>query len=243
MSAADGHPIMMCRLECPAYAVGPLDEWIPKHLDDSIAHVAVTGGANYEMIRDFARLPSALNEHGNRMVIYSTSDLAGCLEWLDSPELRGAIEDGVDRESQYPLLDGEPFIGNIYLPQDQYGSSEDDFIPGGPAYVERFEVPESAIGQFDEWLASYTERVAAWPGVVRARSWRQYVDAPDRFPYNRYRSKGNRMVSVEFTPGLDPYEIAGRPEFLAALQESVSTWDTVVPYARRDLARNLVVRP
>ena len=163
----DERPILMCRLECPAELLGMLDDWIPKHLDDSLAHPSVTSAGNYEIIRDFSSLPSALNHEGNRMVNYATNDLEGCLEWLDSQELRGAIEDGVDRESQYPPLDGEPFIGNIYVPGEVVGGSAEDFIRDGTWYVERFEVPVKT-----RWPGSRRGPQNRCTSSPRSREWR-----------------------------------------------------------------------
>ncbi|HXW34621.1 MAG TPA: hypothetical protein VEJ87_08570 [Acidimicrobiales bacterium] len=239
----DQRPILMCRLECPAEQLEMLDDWIPKHLDDSLAHRAVTSAGNYEIIRDFASLPSVLNHHGNRMVNYATEDIEGCLEWLDSEELRGAIEDGVDRESQYPQLDGEPFIGNIYVPGDVVGGSPEDFIRDGTWYVERFEVPEAEISRFEAWSTKQLHELVALEGAVRARSWAQYRDAPRRFPFDRYRSKGNRMISLELQAHADPMELSRDERFASALQASVAEWDAHLPYVRRDLTRNIVVRP
>ncbi len=239
----DERPILMCRLECPAELLGMLDGWIPKHLDDSLAHPSVTSAGNYEIVRDFGALPSALNHEGNRMVNYATSDLEGCLEWLDSQELRGAIEDGVDRESQYPPLDGEPFIGNIYVPGEVVGGSPEDFIRDCTWYVERYEVPETEVASFEAWSAKQLHELASLKGVARARSWAQYRDAPKRFPFDRYRSKGNRMISLELLAGADPMELSRDKEFVALLQGSVAEWDARLTYARRDLTRNIVVRP
>ena len=242
MSEADSHPYMMCRLECPSSYLKALDDWIPKHLDDSLVHHAVTSAANYEMVRDFQSLPSVLNNHGNRMVIYATSDLDGCVDWLDSPAIRGAIEDGVDRESQYPPLDGEPFIGNIYAVDSVIGSHDGDFIPGGWSFVERFEVPAADKAAFDSWITEHGKRLSQLPGAVRTRSWTQYRDAPMRFPYDRYRSKGNRMVSAEFGPDSAYAETVNDAAFRSALADSVAKWDASLPYVRRDVATNIIVR-
>lgn len=239
----DERPILMCRLECPAGTVATLDDWIPKHLDDSLAHRAVTSAGNYEILQDFSRLPSVLNHHGNRMVNYATEDIEGCLEWLDSEELRGAIEDGVDRESQYPALDGEAFTGNIYVPVEVIGGSPEDFIHDGVWYVERFEVSGTEAPGFDTWWAQHLRALATLPGAVRTRSWTQFHDAPRRFPFDRYRSKGNRMISLEFGPGTNPNELTAGEQFLGLLQESVSEWEVRLGYVRRDLTRNIIVRP
>ena len=239
----DERPILMCRLECPAELLGMLDDWIPKHLDDSLAHPSVTSAGNYEIIRDFSSLPSALNHEGNRMVNYATNDLEGCLEWLDSQELRGAIEDGVDRESQYPPLDGEPFIGNIYVPGEVVGGSAEDFIRDGTWYVERFEVPGTEVARFEAWSTKQMHELAALEGVGAGPVLRQYRDAPKRFPFDRYRSKGNRMISLELQAGADPMELRRDKQFVALLQGSIAEWDARLTYTRRDLTRNIVVRP
>jgi len=222
MSLADNHPIMMGRLECPASMRVSVDEWMPKHLDDSLAHSAVVATAYYEMIRDFATFPSALNGHGNRMVIYATTDVAGCLDWLDSPEIRAAIEDGVERESSYPLLEDEPFTGNVYEVKAVRGSVETDFIEKGWLYAERFDVPPAHVASFDTWLGEYLEKLARWPGAVRARSWWQYRDAPQRFPFDRYRSKGNRMVSIDFSPELNARDLVTTKSVVSDLAESLA---------------------
>ena len=139
------------------------------------------------------------------MVNYATSDLEGCLEWLDSQELRGAIEDGVDRESQYPPLDGEAFIGNIYVPGEVVGGYRKLF---GTHLVRRtLRVPKARWPR----RCGPQNSCTSWP---RSREWRlavlaEYRDAPKRFPFDRYRSKGNRMISLELLAGADRWSRAG----------------------------------
>ena len=51
------------------------------------------------------------------------------------------------------------------------------------------------------------------------------------------------MISVELQAGADPMELAGDEQFIALLQASVAEWDSRLTYARRDLTRNIIVRP
>ena len=238
----DERPILMCRLECPAELLGMLDDWIPKHLDDSLAHPSVTSAGNYEIIRDFSSLPSALNHEGNRMVNYATNDLEGCLEWLDSEELRGAIEDGVDRESQYPPLDGEPFIGNIYVPGEVVGGSAEDFIRDGTWYVERFEVPGTEVGRFEAWSTKQMHELAALEGVARARAClvpRRPEAVPFRsLPVKREPHDLSRVRSRRRPDGAEPGRAVRRPG--PGVGRGVGRSPHVY---EGGLTRNIVVRP
>ncbi len=51
------------------------------------------------------------------------------------------------------------------------------------------------------------------------------------------------MISLELLAGADPMELSRDKEFVALLQGSVAEWDARLTYARRDLTRNIVVRP
>ena len=77
--------------------------------------------------------------------------------------------------------------------------------------------------------------------MKRVRTFRQYRDAPKRFPYDRYTSKGNYMILAELSIDVDPLELARGSEFSAALRDSVQ-WDVRLPYVRRELAVNHVFR-
>ena len=114
MAHEDERPILVCRVECPAAFQESLDEWMPKHFDDSLANPAVTSAHNYGVFRDWERLPSLFNDDGTRFIVYVADTTEGLVDWVDGPELREAIDDGVDREAQYPPLDDEPFNGSIY---------------------------------------------------------------------------------------------------------------------------------
>ena len=116
-------------------------------------------------------------------------------------------------------------------------------IRDGTWYVERFEVPGTEVARFEAWSTKQMHELAALEGVGAGPSWAQYRDAPKRFPFDRYRSKGNRMISLELQAGADPMELSRDKQFVALLQGSVAEWDARLTYTRRDLTRNIVVRP
>jgi hypothetical protein len=243
MTHSDERPILVCRLECPAAHVDSLDAWMPKHFDDSLVHPAVTSAANYAVIHDFERLPAIFNGHGNRFIVYVADDVPGLMQWLDSPQIREAIEDGVDRESKYPPLDDEPFTGNIYEVMEVRGPVGADVAGRGPIMAERFEVPPSLQAEFDAWLnGPHLDPVESWPEVRRVRTWRQKRDdVPKRFPYERYVSKGNRMIVADFAEDTDLRTLFGSGATAEALSDS-TRWDTRLPYVRREVCEFLLVR-
>jgi len=223
-----------------------VDAWMPKHFDDSLVHPAVTSAANYRVLHDYQTsggLPSVFNGQCKRFIVYVASDIAGLLEWLDSPQIRGAIEDGREREGQYPEIEGEQFfVGNIYEAVEVRGALGRDFAGEGPIVAERFEVGEADRVQFDTWLnGPHLDAMSSWPGVVRVRTWKQKRDVPQRFPYTRYIGKGNRMISAEFSEGSDLSKIISSGGVRDAILDSVR-WDVHLPYVRREAALNIVIR-
>ena len=243
MAHEDERPILVCRVECPADFQAPLDAWMPKHFDDSLAHEAVTSAHSYEALRDWNRLPALFNDHGNRFIVYVADDVEGLKAWVDGPELREAIQDGVDRESQYPPLDDEAFNGTIYAPMEVRRPAGADVAGRGPIALERFEVPEEQQPEFDEWLnGPHLDALDAWPGVVRVRTYRQLkAEVPNAFPFDRYIGKGNRMIWVELREGADVRALLDEPGVRAAIADS-QRWDLRVPYVRREVCEHLLTR-
>jgi hypothetical protein len=168
--------------------------------------------------------------------------MAGLVAWLGSPELRAAIEDGADREAQVIPVDGDPFTGNIYAATELAHAAAADFVEGGGIFIERFEVPDADSAEFDAWLTgTHLDAVARWPGVVRARTWVQNRDLSEQFPYDRYMSKGNRMLSADFSPGTQVAGLLAVDDVWASVADSAQ-WDVRLPYVRREAGRPLVVR-
>jgi hypothetical protein len=243
MLSEDERPLLVCRLECPQSLQEELDGWMPKHFDDSLADPAVTSASSYAVVRDWERLPSLFNQHGNRFIIYVAESPQGVQDWLDGPQIQGAIEDGVDRESQYPALEGEPFNGTIYAVMEVRRPVGSDVAGRGPIVAERFEVPPALQGEFDAWLdGPHLDAVEAWPGIVRVRTWRQLRDEmPRRFPYERYVGKGNRMILADFEEGVDVRDLLQEPAVRAALEDS-QRWDLRLPYVTREACEHLLTR-
>ena len=244
-NAIDERPLLVCRIENPPAMVDSVDEWMPKHFDDSLDHEAVTSVVSYKILQDFdseAGLPWILNGHGNRFIIYVADTSEGLMEWVDSAFLREAIDDGEDRESSFPELDGEPFTGNFYESSTIHKPLGVDF-PGPTAIlVERFQVGPETDEEFTTWLEdSYAPRWAALPEAIRVRTYLQKTGVPDRFPYNRYTSKGNRMLLVELPVDTDLVSFARRDDVADLLRESLN-WDVRLPYVRREVGVNHVLR-
>src|SRR5262245_55747612 len=161
---------------------GDVDGWMPKHFDDSLWHPAMSSAANYAVQCDWDRLPSVYNDDCTRFIPYVTTEIAGLLTWLDVPEALEAIEDGAEREGQYPALDGEPFNGTILDVVSVHGAGGSDIAGKGPILAERFHVGDADVTEFDEWLhGPYLERAALWPGVVRVRTFAATPGIPQRF--------------------------------------------------------------
>jgi len=239
----DKRPVLLCRVHVPERMQEDVDGWMPKHFDDSLWHPAVTSAANYAVLRDWERLPSIFNNDCTRFIPYVAEDVPGLVAWVDAPELRGAIEDGVERESQYPPLDGEPFFnGSIVEVVKVHGACGDDFAGHGPIVVERFEVLGPDAPSFDKWLnGPHLAQLAEWPGAVRVRSFAAAPGIPQRWPYTRYQGKGNRMIWVDFEDGVDLPEVIAHPDVADCIADSVR-WDARVPYVRRDAAACLLIR-
>jgi len=243
MSEQDLRPLLVCRLECPEHMAADVDAWMPKHFDDALDEPPVVAATGYRVLQDFtpgSGLPWLFNGHGNRFVAYATESSDGLLDWLSGDMAKESIEDGADRESQYPLLDAEPFTGNIYEGRTVINPLAAEFAGTAPILVERFDVPADLEVEFLAWLdATHAPRWAEQLGVQRVRTFRQRPDVPRTFPYTRYQSKGNVMLIADLSDEQDPRDLvrAARP----LLEDSVR-WDLLLPYVRREVAECFVLR-
>jgi hypothetical protein len=229
-------PICLCRDRIPVDMLSELDEWTPKHFDDSLQHPAVIAAASFAVLNEGYNGES----DPNRLFIYTARDIDGLISWIDSPELRAAIEDGAERESKVLGVDGEPFTGNIYAVghnfTNQGGNSGRRLVA-----VERYEVPAAWGDEFGSWLNSRLSRISEHPGVRGACTWTQKRDVPRRFPYDRYSSPGNRMLTIEIdTADGNPADVVAHVD---ALLSGAEPWKQRLPYFRRDIAEQLMTRP
>lgn len=241
----DERPIIACRIEVPPSMAEGVDAWMPKHFDDSLDHEAVTSVAAYRVLQDFDPtngLPWLLNGHGNRFIVYVAEDMDSLRAWVDSPFLREAIDDGVDRETSYPELDGESFTGNTYECSGVRMPLGVDFAGPNPILIERFQVAADTDEEFTKWLeGSYADAWAALASTLRVRTYRQAEDLPKDFPFDRYQSKGNRMLLVELAPETDLRAFVGQADVRRLLMESLR-WDLELSYVRREVAECYVIR-
>ena len=210
-----------------------LDEWTPKHFDDSLQHPAVIAAASFTVLNEGYNGDS----DPNRLFIYTARDTEGLIAWIDSPELRAAIEDGAERESKVLGVDGEPFTGNIHA-VDQILTRHRDNTGRRLVAVERYEVPTEWDDRLGSWLNSRLLRISEHPGMRSVCTWTQKRDVPHRFPYDRYCSPGNRMLTVEIgAVGDNPADA------MDALLSGAEPWKQRLPYFRRDIAEQLMTRP
>jgi hypothetical protein len=223
--------------------IADVDAWMPKHFDDALDEPPVVAATGYRILQDFAPdsgLPWLFNGHGNRFVAYATESLSGLLDWLGGEVARESIEDGAERESQYPLLDGEPFTGNIYVGESVLGAIDAEFAGESSILVQRFHVGDQQEANFKSWLADrHAPAWAALESIQRVRTFAQAPKVPNAFPYTRYVSKGNVMMLADFTPGASPREVVREARTL--LMDSVR-WDVELPYVRREIGECFALR-
>lgn len=240
----DERPVLLCRVDIPPRHQAEVDAWMPKHFDDSLRHDAVTSVASYEVVRDWSEggLPAVFNREATRFIPYVATDLDSLVAWVDSPVLKDAIEDGVDREAQYPSIEDEPFNGSIMEVVEVRGAVGEDFAGRAPILVERFHVGEADSAEFDAWLnGPYLELATEWPGVVRVRTLRAAQGIPQRWPYDRYQGKGNRALWADLEKEADVVAATRSEGVQRSLSESVE-WDLRLPYVVRDAGRNMIIR-
>jgi hypothetical protein len=240
----DERPVLLCRVDIPPRHQAEVDGWMPKHFDDSLYHDAVTSVGSYEVLHDWraAGLPAVFNGQATRFIPYVATDLESLVEWVDSPVLKEAIDDGVDRESQYPALEDEPFNGSIMEVMEVRGPVGEDLAGRSPILVERFHVGDDQAAEFDAWLnGPYLAGAEKWPGVVRVRTFRAAPGIPQRWPYTRYQGKGNRMLWADLEEGVDVVETARSDDVRRSLADSLQ-WDLRLAYVVRDAGRNMIVR-
>ncbi len=245
MLSPDERPIMLCRVEFPSHMAEDVDGWMPKHFDDSLDDDSVTCAASFRVLHNFDPvngLPWLFNGHGNRFIVYVVKGSDELKLWIGSSSAERAIKDGAEREGAYPALDGEPFNGCIYLCSRVIRPLGVDFVGPCALFVERFDVGSGDDKEFTAWLeGAHAQSVADVPGVLRVRTYRQNLDVPKRFPFNRYSGKGNRMLMAELPVDCDLVDFVKRVEVRSLLGDSIR-WDLVLPYVRREVANFHVLR-
>jgi hypothetical protein len=193
-----------------------------RHVPEILQAETCVHAAHHRVVED--GLPQVWRGTANVATHYSARSIDDLLELLAGPEVEAAVADGIRWFGTFNELDGAEFTGNIYEPVVAEGDAP---VAAGPLAVERFEVPERDLDEFDPWLREHTARFAALPGVQRARMFRA-VRHGSPLPY--YYSLGNRALVVE-AEGVESLVATGA---LALLAES-QTWDRRLEYVRREV--------
>lgn len=193
-----------------------------RHVPEILQAESCVSAAHYRTVED--RAPQGWRGSANVATQYLARSVDDLLELLASPEVEAAVADGVLWFGKFNELDGVEFTGNIYEPLAAHG---DEAVTAGPLAVERFEVPERELDEFDAWLGDYTARFARLPGVSRVRMFGA-VRQGSPLPY--YYSVGNRALVVE----LERVESLIDADALTLLCES-QKWDRRLEYVQREV--------
>lgn len=243
----DERPLLVCRVDCPPPLQEELDGWTPEHFDDFGRHDAVLAASSYKVIRDFepdSGLPAAFNaSQATRFIVYVAADIPEMHAWIGSDVVTGGLDEPtLEREAKYPPLEEEPFNGTMMTVSNVLGALGRETVGHGGCVVERFEVGTQHEDEFDAWLEeTHLNRYAKLDGWVRIRTLRGDRTADDKFPWNRYLGKGNRMLWCELEEGTDPKELVRSREYREILSDSLQ-WDSVLPYITREACEEFIVR-
>jgi hypothetical protein len=201
-----------------------------RHVPEILQAEACVHAAHHRVVED--GLPQIWRGSANVATNYFARSIDDLLELLAGPEVEAAVADGIRWFGKFNELDGAEFTGNIYEP---VFASGDEAVAAEPLAVERFEVPERDLSEFDAWLRGHATRLAGLPGVARARTFRA-VRHGSPLPY--YYSPGNRALVVE----AERVESLVDPGALALLAES-QAWDRRLAYVRREVLECLFSLP
>lgn len=243
----DERPILLCRVECPPELQDELDGWTPEHFDDFGRHYAVLGASSYKVIRDFepdGGLPAAFNAtEATRFIPYVATNIQDMHAWIGSDVVTGGLDEPtMERESQYPALEQEPFNGTMMNVSQVRGRLGREQAGTGGCIAERYEVAPDSQAEFDAWLEGpHLDAYEAMDGWVRIRTFRGDRTAEHAFPWNRYLGKGNRMIWAELADGVDPKEFVRRQDYRSILADSLR-WDSRLPYVTREACEGFIVR-
>lgn len=193
-----------------------------RHIPEILEAETCVRAAHYRALE--AGVPQGWRGSANVAANYFARSVGDLLALLASPELEAAVEDGIRWFGKFNELDGADFTGNIY---ELMSANGDQAEAASPLAVQRFEVPERDVNEFDAWLRDYAARFAFLPGVSRARMFRA-VRQGCPLPY--YYSAGNRSLVVE----VERCENLIGNDALALLSES-QKWDRRLEYVRREV--------
>ena len=207
--------------------VADWDVWeVDKHMYDLVRGPGVRSSTMYNPSVD-KHLPQALRANCRRAVSYRAPDLPEMRKWLDSDVLADAVEDGRTWRDAYDPLEDQWFTGNVYRLVKGVGV---DFPVSSHIVIERYEVGHALASEFEKWLESYVQQLAAVVGVEAVQSYVMVTDIGNQL----YLSPGNYALLLAIPAADDPVARLTTPSALKAFRSS-QDWELRLPYQRREL--------
>jgi len=176
-----------------------------------------------------ARRPAALAGTAERLALYASDSASDMMTFVGSDVVAEAIADGSRWFGQFRDLDSEPYSGNVYVVDRAWG---DGLQSAAFLLVERLEIPDPLIDEFDAWVVEChlpaLRDCGATSGVRVCSAQRSGIPVP------YYYSRGNRAVLVAIELG-DRHEDLTLAEDLRAALAASREWDLRIPYAEREV--------
>ena len=192
---ADRYPMLMTRAWPFRELVGEFDAYqAERHLPELMNAPGAAMVGYYENV--VADLPQVYKGSGNRLANYVARTIDDLFCWLRSAEFAAAVEDGGNRWfGRMNELDYDLYTGNVYCISEVAKSRDEPTRLDLPLLVERFEVTDDALEEFDLWMSTvHLPGIASQRGVVRARSC---AAVREGIPLPYYTSPGNRMLIAD----------------------------------------------
>jgi len=205
------------------------DDWdvweVDKHMYDLVRGPGITSSTMYRRVVN-PRLPQALSTAARRAVTYRAPNLPEMRRWLESATLREAVADGRTWIDAYDPLEDQWFTGNVYQQIRNRGT------PDVASYIlaERYEVATALASEFEKWLDTYVDRIAALAGIEAVQSFRVVRDISNEL----YLSPGNYALVATVPAGDDAIARLTTGAALAALRSS-QEWELRLGYQTREL--------
>jgi hypothetical protein len=230
----DRYPMLMTRAWPFKELVGEFDAYqADRHLPELMNAPGAAMAGYYENV--VVDLPQVYKGSGNRLANYVARNIDDLFCWLRSDEFAAAVEDGGNKWfGRMNELDYDLYTGNVYSIGEVVKPDDNPTRLDLPLLVERFEVTDDAVEEFDIWMSEvHLPAVASQPGVLRARSC---AAVREGIPLPYYESLGNRMLIADLDGGEPAPETLLRPGITDAVGDSLK-WDLRLPYVRRDVYR------
>lgn len=201
------------------------DVWeVDTHMYDLVRGPGVTGSTMY---KPTPGAPQAIQTNARRMVSYRAPDLAQMRLWLDSQELADAVADGRTWRDAYDPIEDQWFTGNVYRQTRAAGPAP---LPSSHLLIERFDVPAGLESEFEPWLFSHLDELAALDGAESVQTFAVVRDIRNEL----YLSPANYALQVTVRSGDDPVSRLTSAAAIRAFR-GAQDWEFRLPYVKREL--------